>query len=188
MAGRGFFDSVEVASNTRCQSEVETGDRQPETVNVALVLPEGTLRSPAQARSVMRRRAVLASSMSLLAGLTGCVSGTGSLGPSSTSETSVTPTETTPEGSSNRDTPPSTDAAPAPDPASDVFADFGCPSFDDAADRTVCYHGVEPSSADAVLEVAPEVFDPNLEGNSVETLWFTLYNRSARHFHFNPDG
>lgn len=81
-----------------------------------------------------------------------------------------------------------TDATPAPEPASDVFRDFGCPSFDDSADRTVCYHEVDPSVADVVLGVDPEVFDPDPGGGAVETLRLTLYNRSAWHVHVNPDG
>lgn len=135
----------------------------------------------------MRRRAFLASSVPLLAGLTGCGSDTGSQGPSPEPGTrDEFPTKTRPPA--DADSPSGSDAALAPDPASDLFADVGCPSFDDSADRTVCYHEVDPSTADVVLGIAPELFDPDDEDGVVETLTITLYNRSDWHFHFNPHG
>lgn len=128
----------------------------------------------------MRRRTFLVASIPPLVGLPGCVGDASSPGTSPEPGAGDTPTGTT--------EPPKTDLAPAPDPATDVFADMACPSFDDAADRTVCYHRVDPSTEDVVLGVGKEVFDPYLRDDDVETLRFTLYNRSDWHFHFNPDG
>lgn len=134
----------------------------------------------------MRRRSFLASSVPALAGLAGCVGGAGSPGTPGQSATRATTPEATSRATT--DSPGPVEDAPAPPPASDVFDHLGCPSFDDSADRTVCYHAVDPSSTDVVLGVDPEVFDPYLRDGDVETLTFRLYNRSAWHFHVNPDG
>lgn len=142
----------------------------------------------------MRRRTFLASSVPALAGiasLAGCLGEAGSPGTSPAPGTGAGPatTEPTEPGPSSRTSPPTEPGvAPAPPPATDVFADIGCPSFVESADRTVCYHAVDPSSADVVLGVDPEVFDPDLGDSTIETLTFTLYNRSEWHFHFNPYG
>lgn len=112
-----------------------------------------------------------------IAGLAGCLGRT--VGPSGRTTTDAPPTT---------DEEPTTDAPAStpPRPASDVFADVECPSFDDSADRTVCYHAVDPAETDVLLTVDPEVFDPGLGDDTVEELHFTLHNQSEWHFQFNP--
>ena len=124
------------------------------------------------------------SSVPLVAAAAGCVGGADAPGGapgtgSGDADTTTRRHTTSADGSSGSEQPP------APAPASDVFADRDCPSFDETADRTVCYHTADPERADVVLGVHPEVFDPSLRDDDVETLAFTLYNRSGWHFLFN---
>ena len=130
----------------------------------------------------MRRRTFIAASLPLVAATAGCVGGAGR--PGASPRTGSDDPDSTP-GTSATTEPPGSARPPAPATASDVFDEFGCPSFDDAADRTVCYHAVDPTRVDVVLGVDPEVFDPYLEDDTVETLTFTLYNRSDWYFRFN---
>ena len=130
----------------------------------------------------MQRRTFIAASLPIVAAAAGCVGGAGR--PGASPGTGSDDADATP-GTSTTTDPPGSARPPAPALASDVFAGFDCPSFDDAADRTVCYHEVDPTRADVVLGVDPEVFDPHLDDDTVETLTFTLYNRSDWHFRFN---
>lgn len=137
----------------------------------------------------MRRRHVLHASALGLASLAGCQAGGGGPGATTTTDQSPTTTDhTSPPPTTTAERSTTTTPSPAPAPASGVFDGFECPSFDDEADRTVCYHGVDPAEADVVLSVGTEVFDPDYGDDVVETLPFRLYNRSQWHVHLNPDG
>lgn len=134
----------------------------------------------------MRRRTFLASSVPLAAAAAGCLGGAGPPGAAPGTGTGADDADpTTPGQGTTDDGAGPAGEPPTPEQASDVFAGRDCPSFDDSADRTVCYHAVDPSAADVLVGVSPEVFDPDLEDRDVETLRFTLYNRSEWHFHFN---
>lgn len=128
----------------------------------------------------MRRRRFLLASALGLSSVAGCTTNGGAQG--ADTSTGKSPTTTA------RTSPPSqtTTGLPVPEPASGVFDGVECPSFDDAADRSVCYHEVDPAGADVVLSVEPEVFDPSPGDGTVETLEFTMYNRSRWHFHLGP--
>lgn len=128
----------------------------------------------------MRRRTMLAS-IAALAGTAGCVSTGESPGEQPTSD-SVTPSPT----DDHTDTRTMTETPTSPPDATDVFADFDCPSFDDNADETVCYHAAEAAESDLLLTAEPQVFDPALRDGDVETLEFVLYNRSEWSVSFNP--
>ena len=135
----------------------------------------------------MRRRRILAGTIPLLSAAAGCVGGTGQPRGSPDTATREQPTRTD-DRTDSGDGASGSDASTTPAPASDVFAGMDCPGFDETADRTVCYHAVDPSTADVLVGVHPEVFDPNPGDGTVETLVFTLYNRSTRPFLCNPYG
>ena len=143
----------------------------------------------------MDRRALLASLTATLAGTAGCVSGETPGGRPAFTSTEPEPADPTqsdgPTTTDGTDAGTATGESPEPAPASDAFADVECPSFDDRADRTVCYHAAYPAGstgtdADLLLTAEPEVFDPDLDDATVETLEFTLYNRSDWSISFNP--
>lgn len=125
----------------------------------------------------MRRRTLL-TSFATLAATAGCVSGGEAPAEQPTDDATPSPTDV------HTDTRTMTDTPASPPDATDVFADFDCPSFDDNADETVCYHAADGS--DLVLTAEPEVFDPSLGDDDVETLEFVLYNRSEWPVSFNP--
>lgn len=127
----------------------------------------------------MRRRTLLAS-LATLAGTAGCVSGGEGAAPQATESPTSSPTDV------HTDTRTTTETPPQPDAATDVFADVGCPSFDDHADETVCYHDADVETADLLLTAEPEVFDPYLGDDDVEALQFVLYNQSDWPIGFNP--
>lgn len=129
----------------------------------------------------MRRRTLL-TALAAVAGTAGCIQDGTAPADLSTEEEprDGTPTDT------RTDTRTVTDQGPSPDPATDVFADFDCPSFTDNADRTVCYHRTDPAETDSLLTADPEVFDPTPTDGDAETLHFTLWNRSDRPVGLNP--
>jgi len=132
----------------------------------------------------MRRRALLGSlAATLSAGAAGCISDspTGSEPPTDTQ----TPTDTPTDVHTTEQSPTSDPSMTPPPTATDVFADFDCPSFHET-ERTVCYHEVDPTEVPLVLTAEPEVFDPDLDGEDIETLDFKLYNRSEWNVGFNP--
>jgi hypothetical protein len=130
----------------------------------------------------MNRRTVLAT-VATVAGTAGCLDATPGTG-----------TETTTDNAKDRTTDPatttrnerSTDPALNPPDSTDVFADIDCPSFQDSADETVCYHTADTAAAPLLLTVSPEVFDYTLADADIETVTFTLYNRSAWPVSLNP--
>lgn len=150
----------------------------------------------------MRRRALLASLATTLTATAGCLSDGQSAGGGSqtddltTDAQSGTDTRTTTDAGTDATTgagtPEDTETpddpvteTPTPPPASDAFADFDCPSFDETA-RTVCYHDAALDDAPLVLTAEPEVFDPETGDDTGETLEFVLYNRSEWSVGFNP--
>lgn len=148
----------------------------------------------------MRRRALLAVLGTAVTGTAGCI-GDGRLpgDDRSTADTDTATDTRTVTDTRVTDTPgdtatdtegtPSptevTTERPTPPSASDAFADFDCPSFDET-ERTVCYHDADLADVPLVLTARPEVFDPDLSDEDVETLDFTLYNRSEWSVGFNP--
>ncbi|MBX0323841.1 hypothetical protein EGH21_12450 [Halomicroarcula sp. F13] len=124
----------------------------------------------------MQRRALLATVGAAL-GSAGCLSTGDPPADASTGDDAVTSTDD-PATTDER-----TPSADVPD-ATDVFDGFDCPSFDDGADRTVCYHTATDDAV--VLTAEPEVFDPYGGDDDVETLSFVLYNRSEWTVGFNP--
>lgn len=132
----------------------------------------------------MHRRALLSTLGLTAAGLAGCVSdgpaGPGS-GPPEESPVDATPTESTPTD----ETPTPTVTASGPAPASDAFGDLECPSFDDHADRTGCYHDAAVDEASLVLAAEPEVVDPAADDGAA-FVRFVLYNESGATIQFNP--
>lgn len=135
----------------------------------------------------MRRRALLTAMATTVAGAAGCIGDDAS----PAGDGSMTDTDTatdTPGNTATTEDPPSTTVVsegPTPPPATDVFADFECPSFEDT-DRTVCYHEAAPADVPLVLTAQPELFDPYMGDDNVEALDFTLYNRSEWSVGFNP--
>lgn len=125
----------------------------------------------------MQRRTLLATVGTVL-GSTGCLSTDDPPANTPSGDDTVTstdePTVTTDERTPGVDVPDATD----------VFDGFECPSFDDAADQSVCYHTATDEAV--VLTAEPEVFDPYGGDDNVETLSFGLYNRSAWTFGVNP--
>lgn len=125
----------------------------------------------------MQRRSLLATVGAVL-GSAGCLSTDDPPADTPSGDDAVTstdePTATTDERTPSDDVPDATD----------VFDGFDCPSFDDGADRTVCYHTA--TDEDVVLTAEPEVFDPYGGDDDVETLSFVLYNRSEWTVGFNP--
>jgi hypothetical protein len=85
--------------------------------------------------------------------------------------------EPTPDGGDAGDG----DGSPTPTRSADRFAGVTCPSFA-GVDRTVCWH-TDPD-ADLVLEPSTELFEPTTDG--VETVTFTLRNRTGTVFTLNP--
>lgn len=84
-----------------------------------------------------------------------------------------------------------TDPTPTDGPASTPtatpggpFADVACPSFTET-DRTVCWH-TRPDDAPVVLEPETTAFEPVADNQTVETVAFTLRNRSEQSFGLNP--
>lgn len=66
------------------------------------------------------------------------------------------------------------------------FAGQPCPSFVSNADRTVCYHAVDPASEPLVLVPSSETFDPTTDSGSDETLTMTLRNDGEESVGLNP--
>lgn len=128
----------------------------------------------------MRRRTMLASIASLAAAA-GCVNR--GPDPGARPAESDTPTESPSPTDVHTHTRTATETPLRPDPATDAFADVACPSFDDHADETVCYHAADAETADLLLTAEPEVFVPD-DGD--ETLAFVCYNRSDWPVSFNP--
>ena len=126
----------------------------------------------------MRRRTLLAS-LATLVGTAGCVSGGEAPAGEPTDDATPSPTD------SHTDTQTMTEPPAEPPTASDAFADYDCPSFTDNADETVCFHTAGAES-DLLLTAQPEVFDPDLGDDDVETPEFVLYNRSEWPVSFNP--
>lgn len=130
----------------------------------------------------MRRRTLLASLATAAAGTAGCIADSSDPGAPATGGSD--PTDASPTDR-RTDTRTATDQPVDPPDATDVFADFECPSFSEDPDRTVCYHAA-PADPDLLLSAEPEVFDPYLADGDVETLRFVLYNRSGWPVGFNP--
>lgn len=137
----------------------------------------------------MHRRALLSTLGLTAVGLAGCVSsgpaGSGS-GPPEETPIDATPTETTPTDR----TPTPTETVSGPAPASDAFGDLACPSFDEHADRAVCYHeaAVDETALDEtslVLAAEPEVVDPAAD-DGANAVRFVCYNDSGATIQFNP--
>ena len=127
----------------------------------------------------MHRRTLL-TSLATLAATAGYVSGGDALTGGSPDSGTPSPTD------AHTDTRTTTETPATPSDATDVFADFECPSFDDHADEAVCYHAADAAESDLLLTAQPEVFDPYLGDDDVETLRFALYNRSEWPIRFNP--
>lgn len=130
----------------------------------------------------MHRRALLSTLGLSAVGLAGCVSG----GPpgSGSGPPEESPVDATPTDSTATDATP-TETANGPAPASDAFGDLSCPSFDDQADRTVCYHEAAVADAPLVLAAEPEVVDPAADDGAA-FVRFVLYNESGATIQFNP--
>lgn len=69
-------------------------------------------------------------------------------------------------------------------PDDDRFADVPCPSFS-KADRTNCWHTVDPASASVYLEPDSELL-AETNDDVVETLSFVLHNETGGDFGLNP--
>ncbi|MFB6178994.1 MAG: hypothetical protein ABEI77_04640, partial [Halorientalis sp.] len=68
----------------------------------------------------------------------------------------------------------------------DPFEDAPCPSFDENADRTVCWHTADTDAEPIYLDASTVVFEPSTDDNSVETMEFVLHNNSDGTFGLNP--
>ncbi|AQL43536.1 hypothetical protein BV210_12890 [Halorientalis sp. IM1011] len=128
----------------------------------------------------MKRRTVLAALGATTAATAGCLdrSGNGS-----------TPTDTDRTGTGGgTETPPgtATDERRTPMAPSGRFDGADCPSFSDGVDRTVCFHALEPGSAEVWVEPDREVFEPTTGDDTLETITFTLHNQSGGPFGLNP--
>lgn len=126
----------------------------------------------------MNRRAVL---LAIGASTAGCVN-TGAGGGDGRTNTGPNGTGTdqgTPDGQTT-----GTDGG-TPRDARERFDEYPCPSFAERTDRTVCWHTVDPGSADVYLSVSSPVFEPSA-GDA--TLSFTLHNDSGVPFGHNPYG
>jgi len=73
--------------------------------------------------------------------------------------------------------------ATTPDPDG-PFADLACPSFVET-DRTICWH-TRAADAPVVLEPEATTYEPIAGNDAVETVGFTLHNRSEQPFGLNP--
>ncbi|MFB6188899.1 MAG: hypothetical protein ABEI57_03360 [Halapricum sp.] len=121
----------------------------------------------------MQRRSYLAALGGAFAVATaGCMSAADDPGNSPPADGSTTTTEP-PDGSM------ATDEALA-------FADVGCPSFDEHADRTICSTTADEGVPVRFDPPQPAAFEPTTDDDTVETFPITLANHSETTFGFNP--
>lgn len=128
----------------------------------------------------MRRRAVLGTLTALTVGLAGCSGGGPGPGAGGGSADTDEPTDTATEE------PTDTPDERTPQAPESRFDGDPCPSFDGAADGTVCFHELGNGSAPVSLEPSAELFEPSPGDGSVETVTFTLHNRSGEAVGLNP--
>ncbi|MEF8825604.1 MAG: hypothetical protein V5A34_02665 [Halapricum sp.] len=141
----------------------------------------------------MRRRTLLAGFSGALGTVTaGCMSTNDPVGDASTPTDDDTSTPT------DGDTKTPTDGEGSADPtltgtsetdALVALEDVSCPSFSEAADRTVCSTTADTDSAPVLLE--PEqspIFELITDGDAADMFALTLRNQSDSAFSFNPYG
>lgn len=123
----------------------------------------------------MYRRTVL---VAIGASTAGCVNtgAGGSDGRTNTDPNGTGTDQRTPDGRTTTD-------GGTPQDARERFGEYPCPSFAEGTDRTVCWHTVDPESADLYLSVASPVFEPAAGDASLP---FTLHNDSGVPFGHNP--
>lgn len=127
----------------------------------------------------MNRRTILASLGTLPVALAGCTDSTGNPGTGTGTDTTTTGPGT------GTDTGTPTTATDGGTPES-RFAGEPCPALGTNADRSVCWHTVDPSTAAQYLEPDTELFEPSTGDDSVETVAFVLHNQSGGGIGFNP--
>lgn len=90
--------------------------------------------------------------------------------------------------SSNDSEPPTESDSPADTGESDAPAvgDESCPPYESDADRTVCSHTADPSSASVLLEASP-VRTTLADGQPSEEITLTFTNRTGSEIGFNPN-
>ncbi|MFB6183591.1 MAG: hypothetical protein ABEI96_03465 [Haloarculaceae archaeon] len=133
----------------------------------------------------MHRRHLLASLALSVPTLAGCSRPTARGDAAGTDDGTVDDTPTA--GGGTVDDTPTTDDGTATDGGrSSRFAGEPCPSFVSNADRTVCYHDVDPEADEIVLSPSTELFEPTTGDDTVETVTFELHNGSERGVGLNP--